>query len=270
MLEARPRQKFMFAPLASHGRGRKYICVSRFLTISAICAAALFALAQPAMAQVEPPEAPRQDIPAPEPLPIPIPDGLDVEPDAREPETDSGIITEELVTPPDYSKLSPEAEREAKLDDMFARLKLAPNAEDANLVAEEIWAIWLESGSASVNLVLRRGSDAQKKGKSDLARRMFNHVITLQPDYAEGWARSSRLALEEKDYSRSLVEASQALVLEPRHFYALWTMGNVFEQLGRQDDALEAYREAHKLYPELKAVKDRLEALEGELEGAVL
>ena len=47
-------------------------------------------------------------------------------------------------------------------------------------------------------------------------------------------------------------------------------MGNVFEQLGRQDEALEAYREANKLYPELKAVKDRLGALQSDIDGDVL
>lgn len=47
-------------------------------------------------------------------------------------------------------------------------------------------------------------------------------------------------------------------------------MGNIFEQLGRQEEALEAYREANKLYPELKAVKDRLEAMQSAIDGDVL
>jgi len=78
------------------------------------------------------------------------------------------------------------------------------------------------------------------------------------------------LALEENNLSRALTEATRTLVLEPRHFYALWTMGNVFEQLGRGDEALEAYREANKLHPQLKAVKDRLAELESTINGDVL
>ena len=171
---------------------------------------------------------------------------------------------------PDYSDLTEEAERTAKLDSYFERLKAETNPEDANLIAEDIWAVWLDSGSDTVNFILRRGTSAQKRNDIKLARRMYDHVTTLNPDYAEGWARSSRLALEEKDLSRALNEAAQALIYEPRHFYALWTMGNVFEQLGRQDEALEAYREANKLYPELKAVKDRLGALQSDIDGDVL
>ena len=191
--------------------------------------------------------------------------------DKSEIETD--IITEEpepKIDAPDYSQLTPKAERKARLDEIFKRLQAETDPEDANLISEEIWALWLDSGSASIDFVLRRGSAAQKHGDNKLARRMFDHVTTLSPDYAEGWARSSRLALEEKDFSRTLTEAAQALVLEPRHFYALWTMGNVFEQLGRPEEALESYREAHKLYPELKAVKDRLDVLQSAVDGDVL
>jgi len=202
------------------------------------------------------------------PEPIETPD------ETPESKTNSIIDSEEALEPtlakPDYSDLTEEAERSAKLEKLFERLKVETNAEDANLVAEEIWAIWLDSGSDTVNFILRRGTAAQKRNENKLARRMFDHVTTLNPNYAEGWARSSRLALEEKDLSRALNEAAQALIYEPRHFYALWTMGNVFEQLGRQDEALEAYREANKLYPELKAVKDRLGALQSDIDGDVL
>jgi len=188
-----------------------------------------------------------------------------------EPENETIIDSEEALQPkPDYSDLTEEAERSAKLDAYFERLKAETNPEDANLIAEDIWAVWLDSGSDTVNFILRRGTAAQKRNDNKLARRMYDHVTTLNPDYAEGWARSSRLALEEKDLSRALNEAAQALIYEPRHFYALWTMGNVFEQLGRQGEALEAYREANKLYPELKAVKDRLGTLQSDIDGDVL
>ena len=209
---------------------------------------------------------PSIEIEPPEPIEVPdfAPDG------PSEPIIESEEALDTDKTQPDYSDLTPEAERNARLEGLFDRLKAESNAEDANLIAEEIWAIWLDSGSDTVNFILRRGTAAQKRGESKLARRMYDHVVTLNPNYAEGWARSSRLALEEKDLSRALSEAAQALIYEPRHFYALWTMGNVFEQLGRQEEALEAYREANKLYPELKAGKDRLGSLQSDLDGDVL
>ncbi|MEM9600180.1 MAG: tetratricopeptide repeat protein, partial [Pseudomonadota bacterium] len=177
---------------------------------------------------------------------------------------------ESADTQPDYSRLSAGEERAARLDDMFARLVEAETEEAGRLIAEEIWAIWLDSGSASVNLIIRRGTGAQSSGNIEMARIMFDHVTRLAPGFAEGWARSSRLSLEEGDFSRAVGEAVQALSLEPRHFYALWTLGNVLEQMGRTEEALDAYREANRLYPALETVSDRISALELRMGGAVL
>ena len=235
--------------------------IMKTLTLSLALSLAFAGLVIPATAFAQD-DRPSIQIEPPEPLEEP------------ETEADSIIESEDDLKPaeekPDYSDLTEEAERAAKLGSYFERLKAETNPEDANLIAEDIWAVWLDSGSDTVNFILRRGTAAQKRNDNKLARRMYDHVTKLNPDYAEGWARSSRLALEEKDLSRALNEAAQALIYEPRHFYALWTMGNVFEQLGRQDEALEAYREANKLYPELKAVKDRLGALQSDIDGDVL
>jgi len=175
-----------------------------------------------------------------------------------------------LLKQPDYSRLTPEKERTARLDALFQRLNTMEDAETANLVAEEVWAIWLDSGSPSVNLLLKRGTAAQKKGDLDLARLMFGKVTELEPEYAEGWSRSGRLAFDERDFGKALIDVTQALIYEPRHFYALWTLGNIFEQLGRTDEAFEAYSEAHKLYPALKAVEDQMNKLRKDVEGDVL
>jgi len=253
-------------------------------------AALIFALPAAALAQDTPQDRGNNDLtiqippigelPPPEPLEIPdIPNAGEeaanpgTDPETEASETEGEIAGEDVVpedVAPDYSKLSPEAERTAKLNDLFEKLAAREDESGANLVAEEIMAIWVESGSASVNLLLRRGSEASAKGNPKLARKMYNHAVDLSPEFAEAWARSARLALTQKEYNRALNESLKALDLEPRHFYSLWTLGNVLEVLNRPDEALETYREANRLYPELKAVKDRLAELEEQVDGTVL
>jgi len=179
-------------------------------------------------------------------------------------------VPEFLKDETDYSRLSEAEEKAARLDKLFVKLAAEDDQEQAELIAEEIWALWTRSGSASVDLALRRASDAQGKGNIKLARRMFDHVTSLEPDFAEGWTRSGRLALAENNLDRALAELTKALVIEPRQFYALWTLGNVMERLERYDTALEIYHEAHKLYPKLDAVAKRREALMSSVEGDVL
>jgi len=218
------------------------------------------------------------DLPAPEPLQIPslneLADELtkqnQADLKAREAEKAQTETAQTETAESEIEGESPKAEREAKLNDLFVKLAEREDEESANLVAEEITAIWIESGSASVNLLLRRGSEASAKGNPKLARKMYNYAVDLSPDFAEAWARSARLALTQKDYNRALNESLKTLALEPRHFYTLWTLGNTLEALNRPDDALETYREANELYPELKVVKDRLEELETEVDGTVL
>lgn len=207
------------------------------------------------------------DTPNTPPLEIPRSDPPESDEDTDETEADELVGV--LKKGPDYSHLTPKAEREARLDALFERLKTA-NTEDSELIAEEIWAIWLDSGSPSVDMILLRGTAFEKRGETARARRMYDHVTTLMPDYAEGWARSARLAYEEEDYSRALVEAAQALILEPREFYALWTMGNVLEKLGRTSEAFETYKAALDLYPEHPAIKDRVQTLQAQIDGEVL
>lgn len=260
--------------------------IMRNLLIFLFCAVPFSVLAQTAPAP--------QDLPAPDALPAPesrpapeiqlIEPELDLSRDPNDEDAENEIFLneraeaapiegEEIVPEslePDYSKLSPKAERAARLDDLFIQLAEREDEEGATLLAEEIMAIWVDSGSASVNLLLRRGSDASAKGSPKLARKMYNHAVDLAPDFSEAWARSARLALTQKDLNRALNDSLKTLALEPRHFYALWTLGNVFEALGRSDEALEAYREANRLYPQLKPVKERLQQLEQSVQGSVL
>lgn len=170
----------------------------------------------------------------------------------------------------DYSQLSEAEEKSARLEKLFVKLAAEEEAEQSELIAEEIWAIWMRSGSATINLTLRRASDAQGRGDVARARRMFDHVTELQPDYAEGWARSGRLAITEQNHDRALAELTKALIIEPRHFYALWSMATVLDQLERYEDALAVYNEVHKLYPALEPVAKRREALMSAVEGDVL
>lgn len=271
----------MMTPLALDRRGRHFTFMKRsfFTLVLALTACSYGSLAhaqllpdtelsEPKGAEVQPPpqslpsepSKPPADAEPPLPEAAPAPDI-----ETQKPSLADGIA----ATRPDII-ITSEAERAEKLLALFEKLKATEDPDDANLVAEEIWAIWLRSGSASINFVLARGADAQKRGNLELAGRMFDHVVRLNPDYAEGWVRSGRLALEQGDLSRAVSDCLQGLIHEPRHFYAWWTLGNIFEQLGQREAAFEAYNEAAALYPALKAVSDRIDYLSAEVEGESL
>lgn len=276
----------MKQPLAPAGEGFHVAGVRALL---AILFAAL--LAQPAAAQIDSiddllrrledtpprdtpqPNTPELPDPAPAPDLPPVPDAPGGEADTDAPPNSSGKADAQAGTDadaPDYSQLSRVEERSERLDVLFARLADAQNETQAGLVAEEIWALWTRSGSASVDFTLRRAATAQARGEARKARAFFDRVTQLEPGFAEGWARSGRLALDERDFSLAVGDSLRALRIEPRHYYALWTLGSVLERLGQPENALEVYREALALYPLLEGVEARVKTLEAQVNGGVL
>ena len=140
-------------------------------------------------------------------------------------------------------------------DEMFEELKTAPSEEEAMSTALDIWAAWMESGSAAADLVMERAVAAQSAGELELAHELYDRVIAIQPDYAETYNRRASVFLMEENMPEALRDVNEALRLEPRHFGAWTGLGRVLEELGAKDEALAAYREALKIHPTLAAAK---------------
>ena len=140
-------------------------------------------------------------------------------------------------------------------EEMFDELQSAPTEEEANDIALDIWASWMESGSDAADLVMERAVQAQAFGDLDHARALYDRVIAIQPDYAEAWNRRATVFLAQENYSEALRDVNEALRLEPRHFGAWGGLGAVLERLGSEDEAVSAYEKALEIYPLFPSAK---------------
>ena len=152
-------------------------------------------------------------------------------------------------------------------DEMFEELKTAPTEEEANDIALDIWASWMESGSHAADLIMERAVQAQAMGDLEHARALYDRVIAIQPEYAEAWNRRATLFLAEENYPEALRDVNEALRLEPRHFGAWGGLGAVLESLGAKEEALEAYKEALEIYPLFPRAQSAVARLTRETEG---
>ncbi len=166
----------------------------------------------------------------------------------------AGVI---LVSGPDFGPS----------DKMFDELRVAPSEEEANDVALDIWASWMESGSPAADLVMQRAVQAQAFGDLDHARALYDRVIAIQPDYAEAWNRRATVFLAQQDYTEALRDVNEALRLEPRHFGAWGGLGAVLENLGSKQEALDAYEKALDIYPLFPSAKRGISRIRREQEG---
>lgn len=162
------------------------------------------------------------------------------------------------------------AETEAQLstlDQLFFDLKRERNEKAAERIAQKIWAEWFKSGSASIDLMMTWSQDAIKERKFGVALDFLDQVVTLQPDFAEGWNRRATLHFMMKDYSKSVADIKRTLALEPRHFGALSGWGMILKDTDQKQQALKVFTQALEIYPMMRSAQSQVAELSDELAG---
>ncbi|MBA4339907.1 tetratricopeptide repeat protein [Hyphomonas sp.] len=158
----------------------------------------------------------------------------------------------------------------APTEEMFAKLKAATEEAEAADVAADIWATWMESGSATVDLLMQRTLEALEAEDTGTAHELLDRVILLKPDYPEAYHRRAGLFLMEENYPEAFRDLNEALKLEPRHFGAWLGMGVILESLGGEKEALSSYREALAIYPLMPQARFAADRLAKQAEGQEL
>lgn len=154
-----------------------------------------------------------------------------------------------------------------ELDALFVQLEQAPDSAIAAAVEHEIWVHWSDSGSPTVNILLERAAAAESAGDPELAARFLDQASDLAPDYAEPWNRRANLAYRAEDYPGAIAAIQETLKREPRHFGALAGLGLIYEELGQQRAALEAFRAALVIHPNYETALQGVRRLEPRVDG---
>ncbi len=156
--------------------------------------------------------------------------------------------------------------RAEDLDRLFERLKTA-DAEEAARIEPLIWIEWSKSGSPAMDLLLQRGREAMEAGDLDLAIKHLTALVDHAPDFAEGWNARATAYFQAGQFGPSVADIAQTLRLNPRHFGALSGFGMILEETGRKEEALEVYRAALAIHPQLQGVLEAVSRLEREKAG---
>jgi tetratricopeptide (TPR) repeat protein len=153
------------------------------------------------------------------------------------------------------------------LDTLFGALKIAPDETSAKAIEDRIWALWIASGSDTCNLLMGRVKASIDDKDYDLAIKLLDAVIALNPNYVEAWNRRATVYYLKQDYGHSLADLREVLAREPRHFGALSGLGLILQDIGDDKHALEAYRKALMIDPHLENLSDVVKTLTEKVEG---
>jgi len=153
------------------------------------------------------------------------------------------------------------------LDELFKDLLTAPTAAEASALEEQIWQTWGQSGSATVDVLIERADAAEAAGDKALALSFIDQAVALTPSYAGAWYRRSILRYDGDDRAGAIADIQETLRREPRHFGALAGLGLIYEDMGQEKAALEAYRRALEIHPFLDTAKQGVSRLEPKVDG---
>jgi Flp pilus assembly protein TadD len=162
---------------------------------------------------------------------------------------------------------APSHSNSSQLDRLFTALARAQSADDAEAIETQIEALFLQSGSPTVDLLMTRGQSALQSGDTGAALKVFQAVTKVAPGFAEGWHLTAQLQALAGDDAGALVSLQKTLALNPREFNALSHLGEMLEEYGDKKGALKTYRKAQALDPQNEDLNRAVRKLSREVEG---
>jgi tetratricopeptide (TPR) repeat protein len=155
---------------------------------------------------------------------------------------------------------------DARLVPLFAELKEAVGRDAASPIEAAIWEIWGQSGSPLVDALLAEGESLLAADDAAGALAVFDRLVALAPDFAEGWNKRATTLYVLGRYVDSEADIARVLALEPRHFGALSGLGLCEARRDRLLEAVAAFQRALAVDPNLSGARDSIRNLQVEIQ----
>jgi tetratricopeptide (TPR) repeat protein len=135
------------------------------------------------------------------------------------------------------------------------------------MIAENsIREVWFRAGSDANRRTLHQIAKLNESRRFKDALRLANQLIDDAPFIAEAWNQRAIAYFQLKKYTESADDCHQAMEINPYHFGAAVGMGHCYLELSDAVGALESFRRALKLNPDMEDVRGQVTFLERQLE----
>ena len=155
--------------------------------------------------------------------------------------------------------LSP-ASAQTSETELLMQLQTAPES-DANRLERELALIWDQSGSAAMDLLLKRGREALEAEDNARAIEHLSALTDHAPDFAEGWHARATALYRVGLYGPALDALHQALLLNPNNFNAIFGLGVMMREFNDMESAASAFDRVLELNPHHKRAKEAKDRL---------
>ena len=131
-----------------------------------------------------------------------------------------------------------------------------------NLAEQGLWVLWGRSGDEAVDALLARGVEEMRAGQLDASIATFSEVIRQKPEFAEGWNKRATALFLAGQLRRSLADCDEVVKRNPLHFGALSGYGQIYFQLEQYEKAIEYWKRALQVNPNMTGVELSIKATE--------
>jgi tetratricopeptide (TPR) repeat protein len=130
------------------------------------------------------------------------------------------------------------------------------------LAEQGLWRLWSRSGDAAIDRLMAGGVAQMQAARFTEAIAAFSDIIRRKPAFAEGWNKRATVHYLAGDFKRSLADCDEVMKRNPSHFGALSGYGQIYFQLGEYDKAIEYWRRALQVNPNMPGVEMNIEGAE--------
>ena len=151
--------------------------------------------------------------------------------------------------------------RMADVDRLLVRLG-DPDPQVRALAAAATWQIWSRSGDPAIDKLFAHGVEQMQAATLTEALATFDLIVKRKPDFAEGWNKRATIYFLLGRNVESLKDCDEVFRRNPRHFGALAGVGQIHLQLGHAELALEFFRRAVAVNPNMEGPAEMIPVLE--------
>jgi tetratricopeptide (TPR) repeat protein len=159
------------------------------------------------------------------------------------------------------------AEHGRASDDAALRLRLKDDHPFVRRYAEQaLWILWSRSGDEAIDALMEKGAVEMQAQQFKAAIATFSEVIRRKPAFAEGWNKRATVLFLAGELRRSLADCDEVMKRNPNHFGALAGYGQIYFQLEQYEKAIEYWKRALRVNPNMEGVEMGIKNAEEMLE----
>ena len=134
------------------------------------------------------------------------------------------------------------------------------------MAEQALWGLWLRANDVAIDGQFQRSIVMIRHREIEQAIESLDEIIEYKPEFAEAWNKRGDAYNHLGDYDRALADYQQTIRLNPYHFGAMQSCGEIWLERSDAPRSAEYFRRALDLNPNLIEVAFILRELEQRLE----